>query len=168
MVDARVLPDIDRSALFLISCSTSFGSGPPGGRMGREAEDMAMALDHLILPVNDLEASLRFYTEVLGLTYMGEREPFSVVRITPACTIQLAPWGTPGGGHLAFAMTQDEFENAFRRIREAGLEYGDSFDSVGNMKGPGEAEGARGSTRSLYCFDPSKHLIELAYYEGSN
>ena len=78
--------------------------------------------------------------------------------------LQLAPWGTPGGGHLAFAMPEGEFAETFGRIREAGLEYGDAFDSVGNMKGPGEAEGAYGKTRSLYCLDPSKHLVEIIQY----
>ena len=28
-------------------------------------------------------------------------------------------------------MTEDEFDDVFRRIREDGLKYGDSFDSVG-------------------------------------
>ncbi len=133
--------------------------------MGGEDGVMTLALDHLILPVNDREESLHFYTNVLGLSYVGERDPFSVVRITEDCVIQLAPWGTPGGGHLAFAMAREEFEDAFQSVKEAGLEYGDAFDSVGNMKGPGEAEGARGPTVSLYCFDPNRHLIEFAYYE---
>ncbi len=125
---------------------------------------MAIALDHLILPVGDLEKSLQFYTRVLGFEYAGEREPFSVVRVSESCVLQLAPWGTPGGGHLAFAMPEDEFDDVFRRIREDGLKYGDSFDSVGNMKGPGEAEGAYGKTRSLYCLDPSGHLVEIIHY----
>ena len=127
-----------------------------------------MKLDHLILAVNDRAESLRFYSEVLGFTYTGEREPFSVVRATQECIIQLAPWGTPGGSHLAFSMTKDEFEDTCRRIREAVIKYGDAFDAVGNMKSPGEAEGAGGLTKSVYCFDPSKNLIELAYYEDSH
>ena len=133
--------------------------------MGEEDGVMTMALDHLILPVNDRDESLHFYTNVLGLSYGGERDPFSVVRVTESCVIQLAPWGTPGGGHLAFAMGHEEFFDVFQRIKDAGLEYGDAFDSVGNMKGPGSAEGARGSTVSLYCFDPNRHLIEFIYYE---
>jgi catechol 2,3-dioxygenase-like lactoylglutathione lyase family enzyme len=112
---------------------------------------MAMTLDHVILRVNAREESIRFYTEVLGLAYEGEREPFSVVRVTPEFTIQLAPWGTQGGEHLAFAMTREEFEAVFRRIRAAGIEYGDSFHAVGNMKGPGDEDGARGPGKALYC-----------------
>ncbi len=95
---------------------------------------MAITLDHLILRVNAREESVRFYTEILGLAYEGEREPFAVVRVTPELTLQLAPWGTEGGEHLAFAMTREE-------------------------------SGARGPGRSLYCFDPSRHLIEIRHYE---
>ena len=127
---------------------------------------MATTLDHLILPVNDRNASLLFYTDVLGFSYEGEREPFSVVRVSPDCVIQLAPWSTSGGKHLAFAMARAEFEEVFQRIRDAGISFGDSFDSAGNMKGPGEAEGALGSTISLYCMDPNQYLIEILHYEG--
>jgi len=126
---------------------------------------MVMLLDHLILHVNDVEESSRFYTEILGLTNDGERDPFTVVRVTSDFTIQLAPWGTKGGEHLAFAMPRIEFEEVFRRVRERGIEFGDSFHSVGNMEGPGVEDGARGPGASLYLFDPNKHLIEIRHYE---
>jgi catechol 2,3-dioxygenase-like lactoylglutathione lyase family enzyme len=125
---------------------------------------MATALDHIIVAVNDLDASVTFYTEILGLSSDGEMEPFAVVRVTPDLTLQLAPWGTDGGMHLAFAMSPDEFENVFVRLRSAGIDYGDSFHEVGNMRGPGNEPGARGPGAALYCFDPSKHLIEIRHY----
>ncbi len=62
-------------------------------------------------------------------------------------------------------MPRKEFEEVFLRVREAGIEFGDSFHSVGNMKGPGEESGARGPGASLYLFDPNKHLIEIRHYE---
>ncbi len=124
-----------------------------------------MVLDHLILHVNDVEESARFYTGILGLTNDGKREPFTVVRVTSDFTIQLAPWGTKGGEHLAFAMPREEFEGVFRRVRENAIDNGQSFHSVGNMKGPGEEDGARGPGASLYLFDPNKHLIEIRHYE---
>ena len=125
---------------------------------------MPLQLDHLILAVNDPKKSVDFYTRVLGFTSEGQREPFSVVRVTPDLVLQLAPWGTKGGEHLAFAMTRGEFEDVFGRVRAAGIAYGDGFDPVGNMRGPGEASGAKGASKSVYFFDPSQHLIEITYY----
>jgi catechol 2,3-dioxygenase-like lactoylglutathione lyase family enzyme len=126
---------------------------------------MPARLDHLILPVNDREKSVEFYTRILGFRYEGEREPFSVLRVAPDLVLQLAPWGTQGGEHLAFALAREEFEAAFRRVREAGIPYGDAFDSVGNGRGPGTADGARGAWQAVYFFDPSRHLIEIAFYD---
>ena len=125
---------------------------------------MGVQLDHLILAVNDRQASIDFYTGILGLTYDGETEPFSVIRVTDGLTLQLAPWGTTGGEHLAFAMSKAEFDDAFARIQAAGIAYGNSFHAVGNMQGPGEEAGARGSGRAVYLNDPSNHLIEIRHY----
>ena len=127
---------------------------------------MAIELDHLILAVSDRQASLDFYTTVLGLDHEGDDGSFAVLRVSPRFVILIAPWGTKGGEHLAFAMTRAEFEATFARIREAGIEYGDSFHAVGNMRGPGEEAGAEGMGKALYFFDPSKHLIEIRHYEG--
>ncbi len=121
-------------------------------------------LDHLILPVNDIDASVAFYTETLGFGHEGPEGPFRVLRVRDDLTLLLSAWGTPGGMHLAFAMSQQEFDDAFGRVRDAGLEYGDAFDSVGNQQGPGEETGARGPGKAIYVFDPNKHLIEIRHY----
>ncbi len=126
---------------------------------------MPIQLDHMILPVADLGASIEFFTEILGCTYEGEREPFSVVRVTPDLTLQLAPWGTEGGVHLAFALPRAEFDAAFARVKAAGIPYGDSFHAVGNMEGPGVEAGSRGPAPTVYFFDPNQHLIEIRHYE---
>jgi catechol 2,3-dioxygenase-like lactoylglutathione lyase family enzyme len=135
---------------------------------------VAIQLDHLILAVNDRKKSVEFYVGILGLKYEGDREPFSILRVTPEFTLQLAGWGTKGGEHLAFAMSRSEFDDIFRRVIDAKIEYGDDFHSVGNMRGPGDetAEsinsaggGARGPGKNLYFFDPSRHLIEIRHYE---
>jgi len=122
-------------------------------------------LDHLILAVNDRDETLAFYTTVLGLTHEGEAPPFSVLRVTKRLTLQIAPWGSGGGEHLAFAMTRDEFEQVFARVRRAGIPYGDTFHEVGNMRGPGDEPGAQGPGKAVYFFDPSQHLIEIRHYE---
>ena len=102
------------------------------------------AVGPIILAVNDLQKSIEFYTGILSLKYDGQREPFAVIRVTPNFTVQLAPWGTKGGEHLAFSMTRAEFDATFARVRESGIEYGDQFHAVGNMRGPGQEGGARG------------------------
>ena len=129
---------------------------------------MPLQLDHLILPVNDCAKSIEFYTRILGFAYEGEREgtPFSVIRVTPDFMLQLAPFGTKGGEHLAFSMSRAELERVFEKVRNSGIEYGDSFDTVGNMRGPGDSGGARGNWKSVYFFDPSRHLIEIGCYDS--
>lgn len=126
---------------------------------------MAVVLDHLILAVHDAAASVAFYESVLGFRCEGQRGPFSVLRVTDDLTLQLAPWGTPGGEHLAFAMTRREFDEVFARVRAAGIAYGDSFHTVGNGAGPGDEDGSRGPGKAIYFFDPSKHLIEIRHYQ---
>ena len=124
-----------------------------------------MQLDHLILAVNDRDASVAFFTDVLHFTNEGEDGPFSVIRVSPDLTLQVAPWGTTGGEHLAFSMPRAEFEATFARIKAAGIPYGDSFHDVGNMQGPGREAGARGDGPTLYFFDPNQHLIEIRHYD---
>jgi len=126
---------------------------------------MALHLDHLIIRVNDMDASVRFYTEVLGLRSEGSEGPFSVLRVNPELTLQLAAWRTEGTEHFAFAMGKGEFEAVFQRVRQAGIAYGDAFDRVGNMKGPGQESGARGIGKAVYFFDPNRHLIEIRCYD---
>jgi catechol 2,3-dioxygenase-like lactoylglutathione lyase family enzyme len=121
-------------------------------------------LDHMILPVTDADASARWYADILEFPAEGTTGPFTVLRVTPSLTIQLAPFGTEGGYHLAFAFPPDEFAAAFDRIRAAGIEYGDSFHDVGNMRGPGREPGARGDGPSVYVFDPDRHLVEIRTY----
>jgi catechol 2,3-dioxygenase-like lactoylglutathione lyase family enzyme len=127
----------------------------------RPGEAPVPELDHLILPVTDATASAAWYHDVIGLETDGTAGPFTVLRVSPSLTIQLAPFGTDGGHHLAFAFQPAEFEAAFARIRASGAEYGDSFHSVGNMRGPGREPGARGEGPAVYVFDPDRHLVEL-------
>jgi catechol 2,3-dioxygenase-like lactoylglutathione lyase family enzyme len=121
-------------------------------------------LDHTIVPVVDLDASLRFYTDVLGLEADGTDGPFSVVRVDAGTVLLLAPWGSEGGLHLAFALSPEEFAATFDRIKSTGVPYGDSFHDAANGRGPGEEQGARGLGPTLYLLDPSGHLVEIRHY----
>jgi catechol 2,3-dioxygenase-like lactoylglutathione lyase family enzyme len=77
----------------------------------------------------------------------------------------LAPWGTAGNTHLAFTLSRPAFDDAFGRVKEKGIPYGDSFHSVGNSSGPGVEIGARGPAPTLYMNDPNNHLIEIRTYD---
>ena len=116
---------------------------------------MAMQLDHLILNVNDRQKSIDFYTRIIGLKHEGEREPFSMIRVTPEFVIQLVPWGSKCDEHLAFAMSKAEFDAVFQRVIEAGIAYGDSFHSVGNMRGPATNPGREAPARRCIFLIPA-------------
>jgi catechol 2,3-dioxygenase-like lactoylglutathione lyase family enzyme len=122
-------------------------------------------IDHLILNVNDINASVAFYANVLGFKVEGQDGPFTVIRVSDDFTLQLAPWGTKGNEHYAFALPRAEFDRVFALIKETGIPYGDSFHSVGNNSGPGSELGARGLGPTVYLNDPNNHLIEIRTYE---
>ena len=123
------------------------------------------AIDHLILNVNDISASVDFYVNVLGFKNEGQDGPFTVIRVNETFTLQLAPWGTKGNEHYAFALSRNEFDRVFTSLRDKGIPYGDSFHSVGNNTGPGNETGAKGPAPTVYMNDPNKHLIEIRTYE---
>jgi catechol 2,3-dioxygenase-like lactoylglutathione lyase family enzyme len=122
-------------------------------------------IDHLILNVNDVGLSIDFYVNILGFKLEGEDGPFTVIRVNDDFTLQLAPWGTPGNEHLAFALSRAEFERVFALMKERAIPYGDSFHSVGNNVGPGIESGAKGPAPTLYMNDPNNHLIEIRTYD---
>ncbi len=111
-------------------------------------------IDHLILNVNEIAPSVDFYVNVLGFKLEGEDGPFTVIRVNDDFTLQLAPWGTAGNEHLAFALSREAFDNAFARVKEKRIPYGDSYHAVGNNSGPGVESGARGPAPTLYMNDP--------------
>ena len=128
-------------------------------------KNVNMTIDHLILKVNEVASSVDFYVNVLGFELEGEDGPFTVIRVNEDLTIQLAPWGTPGNEHLAFALSREAFDDTFERVKEKGIPFGDSFHSVGNNSGPGVESGARGPAPTLYMNDPNNHLIEIRTYD---
>ncbi len=131
--------------------------------MSRRSAD-GISLDHIIVRVRDLDESVAFWTRYVGLTDEGREGPFAMLRVGPSTVLQLAPWGTEGNEHFAFALEPAAFDTAFERLRADGVPYGDGFHDVGNLKGPGTETGARGPGRTVYFFDPNRHLLELRSY----
>jgi catechol 2,3-dioxygenase-like lactoylglutathione lyase family enzyme len=124
-----------------------------------------MKLDHLILDVADVQASFDFYARIFGFTDGGADGPFRIMRVNADAIILLARRPPTSSQHLAFALERAEFDAVLARMRADSVPYGDAFDRVGNNLGPGDESGARGSSKSIYLFDPDRHLLEILYYD---
>jgi catechol 2,3-dioxygenase-like lactoylglutathione lyase family enzyme len=118
------------------------------------------ALDHVVLNVADVERSLRFYVEELGLEPIhveewrsGERF-FPSVRVSPDSIIDLlaAPRTGENADHLCLVVEPMDFD---------ALVAGGRF---GIVDGPATRFGARGDGTSVYFRDPDGNLVELRYY----
>jgi lactoylglutathione lyase len=126
--------------------------------------------DHTNWRVKDLERSLRFYRDVLGLEPFGLEEydrgerPIVSLRVTPSFILHLRPdpsfepGSTGGYDHLALVVEGTDPEALARRLGEAGVEVERRLEDVVGARGKGEA---------LYVRDPDGYLIELKLYGPS-
>jgi catechol 2,3-dioxygenase-like lactoylglutathione lyase family enzyme len=125
------------------------------------------SLDHLVLRVRDLDASLRFYRDLLGLAveqeeaYRRGTRPFVSVRIGDQL-LDLVPDPTydpasAPGGFLHFCITTDtDFARVVGTLKEAGVPL--LHDE------PVARGGARGDGLSIYAQDPDGYMVELKEY----
>ena len=120
------------------------------------------ALDHLVLAVADVERSVAWYVDVLGLAPLRLEEWrrgevfFPSVRIDAGTIIDLvAASGVAGRGNLDhFCLVVDEVD--VDAVRASG-----ELDVV---EGPVRRWGARGDATSLYVRDPDGNVVELRWY----
>jgi catechol 2,3-dioxygenase-like lactoylglutathione lyase family enzyme len=117
-------------------------------------------LDHIVLCVNDVEASVAFYRDLLGMDPREERPgkwslrfgdnkiSLQDVRNAP----DLARDTVPGSGN--FCLLTDEPVDA---VADAMAASGVHIES-----GPALRAGATGTIRSIYFRDPDGNLIELS------
>ncbi len=123
--------------------------------------------DHTNWRVRDLEASLRFYRDVLCLTpfgldeyHRGER-PLVSLRVTEEFILHLTPDpeferpSTGGYDHLALVVEGAERDRLAAHLEGTGVEIEERFDSL---------TGARGEGPALYVRDPDGYRIELKFY----
>ena len=122
--------------------------------------------DHTNWRVRDLEASLRFYQNVLGLRPFGLEEyrqgerPLVSLRVTEDFILHLTPTTEhfePGTGydHLALLVVGAERDELAAYLNSKGVEIEKRFDSI---------TGARGEGPALYVRDPDGYRIELKFY----
>ncbi len=118
------------------------------------------ALDHVVLNVADVERSLAFNVDGLGLEPIhvdewrkGERL-FPSVRVSADSIIDLlaAPRTGENADHVCLVVEPMDFDALVASGR---------FEIV---DGPATRFGARGDGTSIYFRDPDANLVELRYY----
>ena len=125
---------------------------------------MAVVLDHTIVPVNDREQSVEFYTQIFGFEDLGEARPFLAVRVNDSLNLDFRQSDDFRSIHYAFAMEQPEFDKAFHRIKDSKIPYGDSPFAQDNMQGPRITLEAKCDGKAVYFKDPSGHVLEIKTY----
>ena len=113
-------------------------------------------VNELVLEVSDLEASERFYAEVLGLPVVDRWPDREAIWVMAGERTRIGLWkpqvglfGSRGGVHVHFALhiAEDDYDAAVKRLRSLGLDV--------------EETTFEGAGRSAYVNDPDDHLVEL-------
>jgi catechol 2,3-dioxygenase-like lactoylglutathione lyase family enzyme len=123
-----------------------------------------VGFDHVVLKVADLERSIRFYCDELGLEparvdeWRRGEAPFPSVRVSETTIIDLVPAPRDGESvhHFCLVVAPADFD---------ALKSSGRFTVV---DGPATRWGARGSATSLYVHDPDGNTVELRYYPHSS
>lgn len=119
---------------------------------------MAIQLNHTIVHSRDKQESARFLAEILGLPEPTPYGPFLVVQVSNDVSLDFADWDDrpPTPQHYAFLVSEDDFDDIFRRIRERNLPYwaDPSRTRPGQMN---HNDGGRG----VYWADPNGHFLEI-------
>ena len=117
-------------------------------------------LDHIVLACGDVEVTLAWYRDRLGLepirvdAWRRGEVPFPSVRVDGGTIIDLIP-GTPTDGRL------DHFCLVVEQTDLAALLASGEFDVI---EGPVRRFGARGDGTSVYVRDPDGAVVELRHY----
>jgi catechol 2,3-dioxygenase-like lactoylglutathione lyase family enzyme len=126
---------------------------------------MITGLDHLVLTVRDLDATVRFYVQGLGmeLREFGEGRRKALHFGSQKINLHLvghefepkAAYPTPGSADLCF-LTERPLAEVSERLASLGCSI---------IEGPVARTGATGPIRSIYTRDPDGNLVEIARRE---
>ena len=120
-------------------------------------------LDHLVLTVADIEATVAFYVRVLGMRAetIEDRHAlhFGRQKINlHAAGHEFEPKAahpTPGSGDLCF-IAEGSLDDVIANLAGCDIEI---------ETGPVPRTGALGAMHSVYLRDPDRNLVEIAVYE---
>ncbi len=120
----------------------------------------ATGVDHIVLTVADVERTLGWYEEHLGLEPLRVDEwrngdaPFPSLRVNDSMIIDVivGPRAGENVDHICLLVDTDDLD---------ALAGSGKFDVVG---GPSRLWGARGYGQGLYVRDPDGNVLELRHY----
>ncbi len=126
-------------------------------------------LDHIVLRVRDVESSLRFYTQVLGLPaerveqWRAGEIRFPSARLNADTIIDFfasdqKPIGREGAknqDHFCMVIEPTDMEELKTKFEGIGVDI---------QAGPGKRWGSHGDGISLYIYDPDDNVVELRHY----
>ena len=122
---------------------------------------MAIILNHTIVPAQDKEVSAQFFSQLFGLFYEGPEGHFSPVRVNETLTFDFDNAQSFERHHYAFHVSDQEFDEILRRVRDRGILYGSDPWNLENQQ-LNDWQGGRG----FYFRDPDGHLLELMTRAG--
>ena len=120
----------------------------------------ARSIDHLVLCVRDVGATIAFYERVLGMTAREERPGkwslhFGANKLSlqdAVASPSIARDTVPGSGNFC-VLTGEPLEAILAHLDREG---------VAVVDGPGERDGATGTILSVYVHDPDGNLVEIS------
>ena len=116
--------------------------------------------DHIVLCVADVERTIEFYTQALGMQPREERPGkwslhfgANKISLQDARTApDIARDTVPGSGNYC-VLTDQPVEQLAQHLRDLGIEI---------VAGPEERDGATGRILSVYVRDPDGNLVEVS------
>jgi len=121
-------------------------------------------IDHVALTVRDVEKSVLWYKEILGLQRFHELVWGSFPAVVGTGITSLAlfpvasehPEGPPGpdticARHIAFLTDRENFEHAQRELEDKGIQFQFQDHTIAH---------------SIYLLDPDGHQLEITTYEA--
>ncbi|MHA8110225.1 VOC family protein [Lactobacillaceae bacterium Melli_B4] len=120
-------------------------------------------MDHFVLTVHNIDVSVSFYQNVLGMQVQTKKEHFAAMRFSNMkinfhqISHEREPKAelpTPGSGDLCF-ITEMDITDVINELTQKGVEI---------EEGPIDKHGALGPIKSVYFRDPDMNLVEVSNY----